>query len=162
MLVAQIFPAGSYNAKVIDLADHADDLFKWPSDAMAELNQAVAESDVAIFASPTYKATYTGLLKAFLDRYSVNGLKNVVALALMTGADYNHSMAPTVHLIPLLLELGAAVPVRGLYFNTAKMDQVDGIVAGFAAEATDAFKALAPVVLTSGGSAVGGKDSRQV
>lgn len=33
------------------------------------LNARVAESDLAVFASPTYNATFTGLLKAFLDRY---------------------------------------------------------------------------------------------
>ncbi|TPI57359.1 NAD(P)H-dependent oxidoreductase [Mesorhizobium sp. B3-1-3] len=116
--------------RIIDLADHVDEIFLWPAERMQELNQHVAESQLVIFCSPTYKASYTGLLKAFLDRYPANGLRGVTALALMTGADMGHSMAPTVNLVPLLLELGATVPVRGIYFNTSQMDQVDDMIRG--------------------------------
>jgi FMN reductase len=42
-------------------------------------NEEIAASDIAIFASPTYKASDTGMLKAFLDRYGSNGLAGVVA-----------------------------------------------------------------------------------
>ena len=38
-----------------------------------------------VAASPTYKATYTGMLKAFFDRYGSNGLAGLVAVPLMTG-----------------------------------------------------------------------------
>ena len=114
--------------QVIDLADHVAALFDWPSQPMADLNARVAESHLAVFASPTYKASYTGLLKAFLDRYPANGLNNVVCIPFMTGADMGHSMAPTVNLVPLLLELGGIVPVKGLYFNTSQMDHADQFI----------------------------------
>ncbi len=65
--------------------------------------------------SPTYKATYTGMLKAFFDRYGSNGLAGSVAVPLMTGGAPIHALAVEVHLRPLLVELGAAVPARGLY-----------------------------------------------
>jgi FMN reductase len=110
---------------VIDLADHSDELFRWPSEQMAKLNDQVSQAHLAIFASPTYKASYTGLLKAFLDRYPAGGLKGVTAIALMTGADLGHSMAPSTHLVPLLLELGGSVPMRGLYFVTGDLDRVE-------------------------------------
>jgi len=63
---------------VIDLAEHASRLFDWSDPELTKLNAAVAAADVAIFASPTYKASYTGLLKAFLDRYGNNGLSRPV------------------------------------------------------------------------------------
>lgn len=141
--IAQLFAtqlAGpSASISVIDLADHVEELFKWPSDVAAELNRRVAASDLAIFASPTYKATYTGLLKAFLDRYPASGLKGVTAVAMMTGADFGHSMAPTVNLVPLLMELGATVPMRGLYFNTGQIDRVEGVVDGYVDEFREAL-----------------------
>jgi NAD(P)H-dependent FMN reductase len=59
---------------VIDLADYAPRLFDWSDPELTRLTAEVAAADIAIFASPTYKATYTGLLKAFLDRYPGNGL----------------------------------------------------------------------------------------
>ncbi len=47
----------------IDLAEHVNSVFEWPSVEMDNLTNQVASSDILIVASPTYKATYTGLLK---------------------------------------------------------------------------------------------------
>jgi FMN reductase len=100
---------------VVDLAEHASDLFDWGAPRLTELTAEVASAGLIIAASPTYKATYTGMLKAFFDRYGNNGLAGSVAVPLMTGAAPIHLLAVEVHLRPLLVELGAAVPTRGLY-----------------------------------------------
>jgi FMN reductase len=111
--------------QTIELSNSLDELFRFPSTVLDEAGRTVAASDIAIFASPTYKATYTGLLKAFLDRYSSGGLRDVVAVPLMTGSGRGHSLAPTTSLVPLLLELGAIVPVGGLFFDTGEPDAID-------------------------------------
>ncbi|PZU39454.1 MAG: NADPH-dependent FMN reductase [Microbacterium sp.] len=134
LLVEKLLEPGSYTLDVIDLADHTDQIFAWPSEKMAGLNARVAESDLAVFASPTYKATYTGLLKAFLDRYPANGLAGVTAIPVHTGADFSHAMGPTFTLSPLLVELGATVPGRGFYLALSQMDQLGEVVAAAAAE----------------------------
>jgi FMN reductase len=112
----------------IDLAEHVDSIFDWPSVEMDDLSNRVASSDVLIVASPTYKATYTGLLKSFLDRYGKNGLEGVLAIPVMTGADATHSLAPEIGLRHLLVELGACVPTRALYFSMPNMDRLDEIL----------------------------------
>lgn len=134
LLVEKLLVPGSYEQETIDLADHTDEIFAWPSDKMAALNESVAASDLVVFASPTYKATYTGLLKAFLDRYPANGLAGVTAIPVHTGADFSHSMGPTVNLAPLLAELGAVVPGRGFYLSLTQLDNVDEVVTAAAAE----------------------------
>ncbi|MCR2765084.1 NAD(P)H-dependent oxidoreductase [Microbacterium sp. zg.B48] len=121
-LAQAIVGESDHSLRVIDLVEHVEQIFSWPSAEMAELNAAVAESDLVLFGSPTYKATYTGLLKAFLDRYPANGLQGVVAVPMQTGADLAHSLGPSFGLIPLLLELGAVVPGRGFYFVTGQMN----------------------------------------
>jgi FMN reductase len=146
-VVEHLLPAGSYTLSVVDLADHAGRLFDWPCDELAALNTEVAESDLVITASPTYKATYTGLLKAFLDRYPNLGLRGVVAIPVMTGADLRHSLAPEVHLRPLLVELGATVPAPGLYFVMDQMGRLDTVVAEWAAEARARLQAHLPALL---------------
>jgi FMN reductase len=80
----------------------------------------VAASRLLVVASPTYKATYTGLLKAFLDRFPHQGLAGVTAVPLMLGASHAHSLAPEHGLRPVLVELGASVPTRGLYVLDAE------------------------------------------
>jgi FMN reductase len=118
-----------FERRTIDLADYAAGLFDFADPAVSALNQAVAGADVLIVASPTYKAAYTGMLKAFLDRYDTNGLAGVVAVPLMTGGSPLHALAPDVTLRPLLVELGASVPTRSLYVMTSQIDQIDEVFA---------------------------------
>ena len=120
---------------VIDLAEHAPSLFDWSAAELSRLTAEVAAADVAIFASPTYKAAYTGMLKAFLDRYSNNGLAGVVAVPVMTGGWPGHLLAVEVHLRPVLVELGATVPARGLYVTEPEFGNLDAVIAKWAESA---------------------------
>jgi FMN reductase len=120
----------------IDLTEHAGSLFDWSDPTLTRLTEEVAGSDVAIFASPTYKAAYTGMLKAFLDRYGSNGLAGVVAVPVMTGGWPGHLLAVEVHLRPVLVELGATVPSRGLYVTEPELADLDTAVGKWSAAAT--------------------------
>ena len=113
---------GSEPDIVIDLADVGPALLGLGSPDVAELVSAVAGSEVVVFASPTYKATYTGLLKLFLDHVPAGALRGVNAVPLMLGAARDHALAPEVHLRPVLSELGASVPVRALYVLDSSYD----------------------------------------
>ena len=126
----------------IDLTDHAAALFDWSDPALTALTEQVANADVAIFASPTYKASYTGMLKAFLDRYGSNGLAGVTAVPVMTGGWPGHLLAVEVHLRPVLVELGATVPARGLYVTEPEFAELDAVVAKW-------FDTAAPLITRS-------------
>jgi FMN reductase len=110
-------------------------LFDFESTEVKELLDVVAGSELIIVASPTYKATYTGLLKSFLDRYGNAALANSVAVAVMTGAAHIHALAPEVHLRPLLVELGASTPTRSLYVTEQQFDVLDEVVGEWATTA---------------------------
>jgi FMN reductase len=120
---------------VVDLAEYASGLFDYGSAEVSELVRDVAACDLLIAASPTYKATYTGMLKAFFDRYGGNGLAGSVAVPVMTGGSAGHTLAAEVHLRPLLVELGAAVPTRALYVTEPELPEVDAVVRKWAADA---------------------------
>ncbi len=119
---------GETSPVMIDLADHAHHLFDSDSQIISELLRIVAEADFLIVASPVYKASYTGLLKAFLDRYDTNGLGRSVGIPVMLGGSPTHALAVDFTLRPLLVELGASVPTRGLYLTTAQLDTLPMIV----------------------------------
>jgi FMN reductase len=117
---------------VIDLAEHAGSLFDREAERLVELTGLVAASELIIAASPTYKATYTGMLKAFFDRYGTNGLAGSVAVPVMTGAGSGHALAAELHLRPLLVELGATVPARAVYVTEGELGELDKSVASWA------------------------------
>jgi len=130
---------------VVDLAEHASRLFDWSDAELTRLTAEVAAADIAVFASPTYKAAYTGMLKAFLDRYGGNGLAGTVAVPVMTGGWPGHLLAVEVHLRPVLVELGATVPARGLFVTEPELANLDAAVAKWAETAVPLIRrALAP------------------
>ncbi|WP_370288948.1 NADPH-dependent FMN reductase [Nocardioides sp.] len=99
---------------VVDLAEVGPGLLDWNDERVAELVAGIAASDLVVVASPTYKATYTGLLKLVLDRFGVGELAGV-AVPLMLGGGPGHTLAPEQGLVALLHHLGAIVPTGGIY-----------------------------------------------
>jgi FMN reductase len=99
----------------IDLVDFGAALLDWKDALVAQAVTDVQAAQLLVVASPTFKATYTGLLKLFLDRFAAGSLSNVLAIPLMLGGDWRHSLAPEVFLKPVLSELGATCPTRGLF-----------------------------------------------
>ena len=103
--------------EVIDLSGLARRLLlDEPSPAVEDALEQVKQADLLLVASPTYKGTYTGLLKVFLDRLDYQALSSVVALPLLVMRVPNHALAVDLHLRPLLLELGASTRHPGLAF----------------------------------------------
>jgi FMN reductase len=89
---------------------------------VAGLVEEVGAADLVVFASPTYKGTYTGLLKLFLDRFAGGTGLRGVAVPFMLGAGPAHALAPELTLRPVLTEIGGSVPVRGLYVVDSAFD----------------------------------------
>lgn len=105
---------------VLDLATLGTRLLDWQDPEVAALVAQVSEADLVVVASPTYKATYTGLLKLFLDRFPADALRGV-AVPLMLGAGPAHALAPELTLRPVLAEIGATT-ARGHYVLDSRYD----------------------------------------
>ena len=119
--------------EVVDLAVLAPDLLSAvpPPDVQRALD-AVGSADVLVVASPTYKATYTGMLKVFLDRFGAGSLASTAALPLLVMGDARHSLAVETHLRPLLVELGANVPTPGLAVLESQLADAEEVVGAWA------------------------------
>jgi FMN reductase len=116
---------GRHSTTTYELSDLAGELFDWGSERVAAVNAAVRAADLAVFASPTYKASFTGLFKAFLDRYPGNGLAGLVAVPVMLGAAPVHQLAVETQLRPVLVELAAIVPTKGVFVVDTELDRLD-------------------------------------
>lgn len=113
---------------VIELAGLGPQLFDWSSSEVRSATEMLAGSRLAVVATPVYKATYTGLLKSFLDWFAQTGLAGVTVVPVMVGASATHALAVEVHLRPLLVEIGASVPTRGLFVLEQELDDLDATI----------------------------------
>jgi FMN reductase len=95
----------------------AEDLIhtKFESDAIVKANGLVAEADAVIVVSPVYKASYTGVLKTFLDLVPQKGLAGKIVLPLFMGGSLAHLLTIDYALKPVLSVLGARYILGGVY-----------------------------------------------
>jgi FMN reductase len=68
-----------------------------------------------VVASPTYKATYTGLLKLFCDQFDAGERAGMPTVALMLGGAERHALAGEHTLKPVLTEIGCSCPAPALF-----------------------------------------------
>ena len=113
--------AGAEPDVVVDLATIGPAVLDWKDPGVASLVEQVGSADLVVVACPTYKATYTGLLKVFLDRFAGGTGLRGVAVPLMLGAGPGHGLAPELSLRPVLAEIGGTT-VRGHYILENQYD----------------------------------------
>jgi FMN reductase len=99
----------------IDVTEFGPALLDPKNDQIERSVAQVCRTDVLIVASPTYKGTYSGLLKLYLDRIPADGLRGVVAVPVMVAAAPEHALAADLLLKPVLVQLGATCPLPGLF-----------------------------------------------
>lgn len=109
----------------------AEDLIhtKFESEAIVKANGLVAEADAVVVVSPVYKASYTGVLKTFLDLIPQKGLAGKIALPLFMGGSLAHLLTIDYALKPVLSVLGARHILGGVYAVDSQVVRNDqGIV----------------------------------
>jgi len=75
--------------------------------AIRQACKRIAEARVVVIATPIYKASFSGLLKSFLDLLPPDALRGKSVLALGTGGSPAHFLALDYALKPVLAALGA-------------------------------------------------------
>ncbi|MFL6710825.1 MAG: NADPH-dependent FMN reductase [Massilia sp.] len=81
----------------------------------------VAESDAVVIATPVYKASYTGILKAFLDLLPQDGLEGKLVLPIATGGSQSHMLALDYALRPVLASLSARFILPSIYATSEQL-----------------------------------------
>lgn len=116
--------------EAVDLSSLARELADWDAvgPPVEHARQAVCGARLLVVASPTFKAAYSGLLKVFLDGLPRRALDGVVAVPVMTAASPAHAFAVDTCLRPVLVELGATVPVPGLTVLESEFDSLPAAV----------------------------------
>lgn len=114
--------------EVIHVADlPAEDLVqaKFDSSFIRDALAVVEAADAVIVATPVYKASYSGVLKLFLDLIPQEGLRGKLALPLVIGGSIAHLLAIDYALKPVLAALGGRHILGGVYAVDQGIDRLD-------------------------------------
>ncbi|GIQ69546.1 FMN reductase (NADPH) [Xylanibacillus composti] len=95
----------------------AEDLIhaKFDSPSILEANAQIEQADAVILASPVYKASFSGVLKAYLDLLPQQSLHQKLILPLFIGGSIAHLLAVEYSLKPIVSVLGARNQLAGVY-----------------------------------------------
>ncbi len=107
----------------IDVVDiPAEDLLhaNWNSKVIKLAIRQIADAHAVIVATPIYKASYTGILKAFLDLIPEKGLENKVLFPIIMGGTKAHLLMMEYALKPVLSVLGANYIEAGVFIHDSE------------------------------------------
>lgn len=126
--------SGSGRTPVVDLAPIAEGLLiPWQLSAAAEEAREAAQSAaLVVVATPTYKASFTGLLKLFLDTFAAGSLSRTVVVPLVVSGGPAHRHLADIQLRPVLSDLGAVAPAPSLLLEESEMPEVASLVRTYA------------------------------
>ena len=94
--------------------------------------ERLGQVDLLVVGSPTYKASFSGLLKAFFDPLDSAQFRGKLAIPVMMGGSELHALAVETALRPLLVEVGATVATPGLYVVESRIEEIETIAAEYA------------------------------
>lgn len=146
-LMLSALARGGCDTRMVDVAElPAEALLARAQDrAIDEAIASVGEARIVIAASPTYRALYTGAMKAFFDLMPPAHLSGAVCVPIQTGASPAHFLTLEYGMRPLFSSL-EGMPIAGVYATD------DHFVAGRPAEALMArIEKVATLALTFAG-----------
>lgn len=127
--VAQTVQAAGLATRTVSILDFpAEDLVqaRYDSASFNELKAEVEQAAALVIATPIYKASFTGGLKALLDILPQNALRDKTILPIATAGTYGHLLALDYSLKPVLSVLGATDLRQGVYVVDNQFQYVEG------------------------------------
>lgn len=141
--------SGDGEGPVLDLAVFGG---QWLGPLAPDGEEALAVASAAsvlVVATPTYKASYTGLLKAFLDRLPGGALRGTVAVPVTVAAAPTHRFVADLQLRPVLAELGASLPVPSFVVEERELPDLPALAERWAADHEPVLTATAGALATA-------------
>ena len=124
-LAAAVLDAAG-GGRLIDLTELGAEglLGRAPDPDVEQAVKAAAAADVLVLASPVYRATVSGAVKAFLDRFPTDGLAGTVVVLAATASASQHYLSLDTSGRALVASLGGLTVPTVVYGTSA--DFVDG------------------------------------
>lgn len=135
------------DVRTIELADAIavsfDGSSAQPRSPQPDAIEAVRNARLLVVATPSYKGSYTGLLKLFFDQLPHQALADITTVPVAIAGSPTHLRTTTADLIRLVTELGASVPAT-VELLEAELPDAGPHIARAAQQAVDHAFALSP------------------
>ncbi|WP_432987297.1 NADPH-dependent FMN reductase [Dactylosporangium sp. CA-233914] len=125
----------------VDVAELGARLLQSGDEAVAEALATLRRASLLVVATPTYKGSYTGVLKVLLDQLPADALRGIAAVSVVTAGVQPQADAATRHLRELLGELGATPVEPGLALAEPELADAGTAVAGYVTRIAGSFAA---------------------
>jgi FMN reductase len=88
---------------------------KFDREEIIAANKKVEDSNIIVILTPVYKASFSGVLKTYLDLLPQNGLEGKTILPIAVGGTFGHLLMIDYSLKPVLTALGATHILKGAF-----------------------------------------------
>ncbi|THF73189.1 NADPH-dependent FMN reductase [Cohnella fermenti] len=114
----------------------AEDLLfaNFGSEAIQAANKTVAEADAVVIATPVYKASFPGALKAYIDLLPQKGLENKIVLPIAIGGTIAHLLSIDFAMKPVLSTMAPRNILGGVFVIDSQVTWNDDGTASLADE----------------------------
>jgi FMN reductase len=126
--VLNYFQQGDFNPEVIHVRNlPPEDLIyaNFSSDEIINANKKVEQSKIVVILTPIYKASFSGVLKTYLDLLPQNGLEGKTILPITVGGTFGHLLAIDYSLKPVLSALGATHLLKGVFILDSQIKKLE-------------------------------------
>jgi FMN reductase len=100
-------------------------LINFASEEIQKANKLVEEADIVVILTPIFKASYTGILKTYLDLIPQNGLENKTVIPIAIGGSFGHLLSIEYALKPVISVLGATEILKSVFVLDQQVERLD-------------------------------------
>ncbi|MDM5327555.1 NADPH-dependent FMN reductase [Neobacillus sp. CF12] len=97
---------------------------KFDSEEIIKQNKKVEHSNLVVIMTPVYKASFSGVLKTYLDLLPQNGLEGKTILPIAVGGTFGHLLMIDYSLKPVLAALGATHILKGVFILDSQIGKL--------------------------------------
>ncbi|WHY68801.1 NADPH-dependent FMN reductase [Neobacillus sp. SuZ13] len=125
--VVNQFQASKITPEIINVRDlPAEDLIqaRFESEEIVKENKKVENSNIIVILTPVYKASFSGVLKTYLDLLPQNSLEGKTIIPIAVGGTFGHLLMIDYALKPVLAALGATHILKGVYILDSQIKKL--------------------------------------
>jgi FMN reductase len=99
-------------------------LAQFTNEEIIEVNKKVEDSNIIVILTPVYKASFSGVLKTYLDLLPQNGLEGKTIVPIAVGGTFGHLLMIDYAIKPVLTALGATHILKGAYILDSQIKKL--------------------------------------